>query len=77
MAGTPNVRRLQVLAELLRYEEDRGYQPSLRELAEAVGLRSVSSVHAHVKGLEADGLVRRVRGRARSIELGEQVEHTR
>lgn len=63
-------RRTQVLFALQDFVDEHDYQPSLRELARLVGLRSVSSVHAHVRALEAEGLIRRgPRGRSRSIEL--------
>lgn len=73
-------RRTQVLFALRDFVDENGYQPSLRELAELVGLRSVSSVHAHVRSLEEAGLIQRgPRGRPRSIELnaslGEGARH--
>ena len=39
--------------------EDKGYPPSVREICAAVGLRSTSTVHAHLNHLEAQGLIRR------------------
>ena len=68
-------RRTQVLFALQDFVDEHDYQPSLRELAALVGLRSVSSVHFHVRELEADGLIRRgPRGRPRSIELNPMVD---
>lgn len=63
-------RRTKVMFALQDFVSEHGYQPSLRELADLVGLRSVSSVHAHVRALEAEGSIQRgPRGRPRSIEL--------
>ena len=44
-----------------------GYAPSVREIGEAVGLKSTSSVHQRLRRLEKAGLVRRASNRARSI----------
>lgn len=62
-------REEQLLHALVGHVADHGYQPSLRELARAVGLRSASSVHHHITSLEAKGYVRRPRGRPRAIEV--------
>ena len=47
-------------ARILAYIEQeirtRGYAPSVREIGEAVGLKSTSTVHAHLNHLEAQGL---------------------
>lgn len=57
---------------LLRYiatHVDRyGFQPSMREIADQFGLRSASGVMAHMRRLEAKGIVR-CAGSARSIEF--------
>jgi len=46
-----------------------GYPPSVREIAEAVGLRSSATVHAHLKKLEDFGYIRRGKGSSRTIEI--------
>ncbi len=48
---------------------DRGYPPSVREIAEAVGLASTSAVHHHLIGLERDGLLERGSNSSRAIRL--------
>ena len=51
------------------YESDKGYAPSLNEIKEAVGASAVSTIHEHVSNLIKKGLLKRVKGAARSLEL--------
>jgi repressor LexA len=59
--------------EILEYIEsslrDRGYPPSVREIGEAVGLTSSSSVHAHLATLQKQGYLRRDPSKPRAIEV--------
>src|ERR671925_2305741 len=48
---------------------ERGYPPTVREIGEAVGLNSSSSVHAQLANLERRGLLRRDPSRPRAMEL--------
>lgn len=48
---------------------NRGYPPSIREICEEVGLRSTSSVHAHLETLERKGYIRRNSAKPRAIEI--------
>ncbi len=58
---------------ILAYIEDtireRGYAPSVREIGEAVGLRSTSTVHGHLTRLEKKGLLRRDALKPRAMGL--------
>lgn len=47
----------------------KGYPPSVREICEAVNLRSTSSVHAHLETLEKNGYIRRDSSKTRAIEI--------
>ncbi|MBQ7077762.1 MAG: transcriptional repressor LexA [Lachnospiraceae bacterium] len=47
----------------------KGYPPTVRDICEAVGLSSTSSVHAHLEKLEKKGLIRRDPTKPRAIEL--------
>jgi repressor LexA len=47
----------------------KGYPPSVREICEAVGLKSTSTVHGHLERLEKKGLIRRDPTKPRAIEL--------
>jgi repressor LexA len=57
---------LEVIEGSLR---DRGYPPSVREIGEAVGLTSSSSVHAHLNTLQKQGYLRRDPAKPRAIEV--------
>jgi len=48
---------------------ERGYPPAVREICEAVGLKSTSSVHAHLASLEENGFIRRDPAKPRAIEI--------
>jgi repressor LexA len=50
--------------------DERGYAPSVREIGDAVGLSSPSSVHAQLESLEARGYLRRDASKGRAMELG-------
>lgn len=47
----------------------KGYPPSVREIGEAVGLSSSSTVHSHLAALEAKGLIRRDPSKPRALEV--------
>lgn len=59
--------------EILEYIKDeilsRGYPPAVREICEAVKLKSTSSVHAHLETLEKNGYIRRDPSKPRAIEI--------
>ncbi|RDI47351.1 transcriptional repressor LexA [Falsibacillus pallidus] len=54
----------------------KGYPPSVREIGEAVGLASSSTVHGHLARLEAKGLIRRDPTKPRAIEVLELEENS-
>ena len=49
--------------------QQQGYPPSVREIGEAVGLRSPSTVHFHLKNLEEAGMIDKGAGKGRAITL--------
>jgi len=49
--------------------EQKGYPPSVREICAAVGLKSTSTVHAHLNHLEEQGLIRRDSTKPRALEV--------
>ena len=59
--------------EILEYMKQeilaKGYPPSVREICSAVGLKSTSSVHAHLEKLEKNGYIRRDPAKPRCIEI--------
>jgi repressor LexA len=54
---------------LVDYVDRHGYPPTVREIGEAVGLASPSTVHAHLANLERAGLLRRDPTKPRALEL--------
>lgn len=67
--------RQQAILEFIRNEVKlKGYPPSVREIGEAVGLASSSTVHGHLDRLEKKGLIRRDPTKPRAIELLGQEE---
>ncbi len=62
-------RQRQILDFLTKYVDAHGYPPTVREIGEAVGLASPSTVHAHLANLERAGYLRRDPTKPRAIEL--------
>jgi repressor LexA len=62
-------RRQRILDCIVRTVEERGYPPSVREIAEAVGLASTSAVHHHLLALEKDGLLERGGKHSRALRV--------
>jgi repressor LexA len=62
-------RRQRILDCIARTVAERGYPPSVREIADAVGLASTSAVHHHLIALERDGLIERSVNASRALRL--------
>lgn len=62
-------RQRQVLEFIDAEVRERGYPPSVREIGEAVGLSSSSTVHAHLAALQEKGYLRRDPTKPRAIEV--------
>lgn len=62
-------RQRQILDFLMKYVDGHGYPPTVREIGEAVGLASPSTVHAHLANLERAGHLKRDPTKPRAIEL--------
>ena len=62
-------RQLQVLTFIKEKVLERGYPPSVREIGEAIGLSSPSTVHSHLSALVKAGLLRRDPSKPRAIEV--------
>ena len=67
--GKISKKQLEILeyikSEILRI----GYPPAVREICEAVNLKSTSSVHSHLETLEKNGYIRRDPTKPRAIEI--------
>ncbi len=62
-------RQREILDYIRREVKAKGYPPSVREIAEAVGLSSPSTVHTHMQVLEDKGYIRRELSKPRALEL--------
>jgi repressor LexA len=62
-------RQREIWSFLVEYVDGHGYPPTVREIGEAVGLASPSTVHAHLANLERAGLLRRDPTKPRALEL--------
>jgi repressor LexA len=62
-------RQQEIWTFLVDYVDRIGYPPTVREIGEAVGLASPSTVHAHLANLERAGLLRRDPTKPRALEL--------
>jgi len=62
-------RQQEIWTFLVGYVDRHGYPPTVREIGEAVGLASPSTVHAHLANLERAGLLRRDPTKPRALEL--------
>lgn len=64
-----SLRQQAILNYIKKEVREKGYPPSVREIGEAVGLASSSTVHGHLNRLEAKGLIRRDPTKPRAIEV--------
>src|SRR5437867_11223396 len=62
-------RQQEIWDFLVDYVDRHGYPPTVREIGEAVGLASPSTVHAHLANLERAGLIKRDPTKPRALEL--------
>src|SRR5256712_13850960 len=62
-------RAERILAYIRETIDERGYPPSVREIAEAVGLASTSAVHHHLTKLEKEGRLQKEATRSRALSL--------
>ena len=69
MARKITKRQQQIYDFIRSYQLEKGYPPSVREMAAAVGLSSPSTVHAHLSALEARGLIKRDKTKPRALEV--------
>jgi repressor LexA len=69
-------RQKEILAFLSDYLKERGYSPSLDEIAKHFGIASLNAIYKHLRVLEERGFIRRLSNRARSITILDQASVT-
>lgn len=62
-------KQIQILEYMKKEVKEKGYPPSVREICDAVGLKSTSTVHGHLERLERKGYIRRDPSKPRAIEI--------
>ena len=62
-------KQQQIYDYILAFSEEHGYPPSVREIAEAIGLKSPATVHFHMKGLREAGVIAQAEGKTRAITI--------
>jgi len=64
-------RQRQILDFINQYTQRNGYAPTLTEIASALGLRSLATVHEHLETMQKKGIIKRKGGAVRSIEISD------
>lgn len=67
--GKISTKQREILEYIKQEILNKGYPPAVREICEAVGLKSTSSVHSHLETLEKNGYIRRDPTKPRAIEI--------
>ncbi len=67
--GKITLKQSEILEYIKKEILNKGYPPSVREICEAVQLKSTSSVHSHLETLEKNGYIRRDPTKPRAIEI--------
>lgn len=67
--GKLTLKQQQIYDYIISFTEEHGYPPSVREIGDHLGLKSPSTVHFHLKGLRAAGLIHQTEGKTRSLTV--------
>lgn len=62
-------KQQQIYDYIISFQQEHGYPPSVREIGSYVGLKSPSTVHFHLKGLEKAGAIMKAEGKTRAITV--------
>ncbi len=62
-------RQRQILDFMAQYIQTNGYSPTLQEIAKALGVRSLATVHEHLQTMEKKGVIKKYEGAVRGIEI--------
>ncbi|MDE6590312.1 MAG: transcriptional repressor LexA [Oscillospiraceae bacterium] len=67
--GKLTPKQQQIYDYILDFSNEHGYPPSVREIAQAVSLKSPATVHFHLKGLREAGYITQAEGKTRAISI--------
>lgn len=62
-------RQRQILDFIAQYIQANSYSPTLQEIARALGVRSLATVHEHLQAMERKGVIKKYEGSVRGIEI--------
>ena len=62
-------RQRQILDFVAQYIQTHGFSPTLQEIARALNVRSLATVHEHLETMERKGVIKRFSGSVRGIEI--------
>ena len=65
-------KQQEIYEYIVQFTQDKGYPPSVREIGQALGLKSPSTVHFHIKGLENAGVLTKAAGKTRAMTLTDE-----
>jgi len=74
MAVTLYKRQREILDFISQFIQKYEYAPTLNEIAKAMGVKSLATIHEHLTALEKKGILRRGTGEVRSIEIMEEAK---
>ncbi len=69
MAVTLYKRQRQIVDFIAQYIQKNGYSPTLKEIAESIGVSSLATVHEHLQALQRKNVIKKHDGAVRGIEL--------
>lgn len=69
----PTEKQKQILRMIAQSVRERGFPPSMQEMADALGIKSKNAISKHLEAMEKKGLIRRTAGGARSITILESL----
>ena len=69
MAVTLYKRQRQIVDYIVQYIQKNGFSPTLKEIAGAIGVSSIATVHEHLQALERKNVIKRHEGTVRGIEM--------
>ncbi len=67
-------RQREALNFIRQHQAEHGYAPTIREIGDAMGIRSTNGVSDHLKALERRGWIKRAPGAARAIRILEAAQ---
>ncbi|KKT29685.1 MAG: LexA repressor, partial [Candidatus Collierbacteria bacterium GW2011_GWC2_44_18] len=69
MVVTLYKRQRQIVEFISQFIQKNGYSPTLSEIAQAIGVSSLATIHEHLQALEKKGIIRKFDGVIRGIEV--------